>query len=291
MIIPKVTIIIRMLKHLFILSLICLSTVYAEDLDTLLLTAAEKGDAVAIKNLIEKGAKIEARDKEGRTPIMLAAKGGFADAVITLVTNGAEVDAMSSTKRTAIYCAAFGGKTKIVEYLISKGAQVDISGVHDSGGHGRTPLTAALLQDQRPIAKEILKDYLATAEALIKGGAHLEYPNGDGETALMFVAGRGKLELVKFLLAKGADVNAKGKRAQTALFYAAWGGHLETVKLLLTAGADPHVGMRNWEYKHFNVPPILKANDIAKEKGHKEIEALILEAQKKSKPSQGTTFP
>lgn len=53
----------------------------------------------------------------------------------------------------------------------------------------------------------------------------------------------GAVELVKELIAQGADVNAKhedkeGYSNRTPLMYAAMGGHLEIVKLLLAAGAD-----------------------------------------------------
>jgi ankyrin repeat protein len=52
----------------------------------------------------------------------------------------------------------------------------------------------------------------------------------------------GDLDLVRWLLTHGADVNARasGQSNQTALHNAAWNGDLEMTRLLVEAGADPH---------------------------------------------------
>src|SRR5262249_37600159 len=48
----------------------------------------------------------------------------------------------------------------------------------------------------------------------------------------------GYTEVVKKMLAKGADVNMKAKDGNTPLLYAALNGQTEVVKVLLEAGAD-----------------------------------------------------
>jgi Ankyrin repeats (3 copies) len=63
----------------------------------------------------------------------------------------------------------------------------------------------------------------------------------NGWTQLMSAAHMGRTDLVKELLDKGFDVNAKDKIGWTALIYAAQGKpreHADTVKLLLDRGAD-----------------------------------------------------
>ena len=59
-----------------------------------------------------------------------------------------------------------------------------------------------------------------------------------GETALHSAAGRGHLEIVKLLIAKGADVNARRENGETVLHSASVEGHLEIVKLLTDNGAE-----------------------------------------------------
>jgi hypothetical protein len=60
-----------------------------------------------------------------------------------------------------------------------------------------------------------------------------------GDTALGSAAGRGETGVVRFLLAKGADVNHRNQSGWTPLMGAASSGHAETVALLLKHGADP----------------------------------------------------
>lgn len=58
--------------------------------------------------------------------------------------------------------------------------------------------------------------------------------NDWGMTALMLAD---NIEVVKLLLAKGADVNAKNKSGRAALMYASEKGYTEIVKILKAAGA------------------------------------------------------
>lgn len=80
-------------------------------------------------------------------------------------------------------------------------------------------------------------------------------------------AENGHIEIVKLLLANGADITVQDAKGWTPLNSAAWGGHLEVVKLLLENGAD------------FTVP----SNDywtplvVAAYHGHLSVVQLLLE--------------
>jgi ankyrin repeat protein len=58
-----------------------------------------------------------------------------------------------------------------------------------------------------------------------------------GNTALTWAVGQVQKEMVKLLLAEGADVEATDKTSWPALTHAAWHGQNETVELLLEKGA------------------------------------------------------
>ena len=58
-------------------------------------------------------------------------------------------------------------------------------------------------------------------------------------TALVYASGNGHLDIVKYLVSKGADINIIGdKYGITPLSNAAKNGHLEVVKYLLENKAD-----------------------------------------------------
>jgi hypothetical protein len=48
----------------------------------------------------------------------------------------------------------------------------------------------------------------------------------------------GQIDAAKFLLVRGADINARPYKGRTALIYAAWSGHLGMVRWLVEDGAD-----------------------------------------------------
>ena len=60
-------------------------------------------------------------------------------------------------------------------------------------------------------------------------------------TLLMLAAEAGKEQVVKLLIARGANVNARNSAGATALMVSAWAGHAGIVRQLLEAGADVHM--------------------------------------------------
>ena len=81
--------------------------------------------------------------------------------------------------------------------------------------------------------------------------------NPEGETALMAVARTGKVEAATLLLDAGADVNAiELWGQQSALMWAAAQNHPAMIKLLIARGADIDArgAVRNWERKVIREP-------------------------------------
>ena len=77
-------------------------------------------------------------------------------------------------------------------------------------------------------------------ELLIAKGADLNAKGGiiDGTTPLHESASNGHWEVAEVLIAKGADVNAKQENGRTPLHTASHNGHKEVVELLISKGAD-----------------------------------------------------
>jgi ankyrin repeat protein len=80
----------------------------------------------------------------------------------------------------------------------------------------------------------------AIVELLIEKGVDPNITNNHSMTPLHYAAASGNIEMVTFLLAKGAHVNAKGTRAHdwTPLHSAALKGHFSVVELLLKHDAE-----------------------------------------------------
>src|SRR5690348_11029012 len=82
-------------------ALLLLSMAAAADLSSGLLSAAASGKTDQVSTLLAKGANVEAKDKNGRTPLMLAAQHGHADTVRLLLSKGAKADARDRSGWTA----------------------------------------------------------------------------------------------------------------------------------------------------------------------------------------------
>ena len=95
------------------------------------------------------------------------------------------------------------------------------------------------------LASMASRDNLEIIKYLVKKGANVNAKDDDGSTALIEACGFGDLEIIKYLVKKGANVNAKDDDNFTVLMMAAKGlscgpldDNLETVKFLVKKGAN-----------------------------------------------------
>jgi hypothetical protein len=128
------------------------------NLAMLLRNAAKKGEAEKVRDLLEAGADVNAKDKNGFTALMSAATLGHADVVDTLIEAGADVNAKSDQHATALMNAVVGGDTETVKALIQAGADVNVV-----SAFGDTALTMAAGTRDGAEVVEILIDAGADA--------------------------------------------------------------------------------------------------------------------------------
>jgi ankyrin repeat protein len=105
---------------------------------------------------------------------------------------------------------------------------------------------------------------LDNVKLLVEKGAQLELRDSDadyGRTALHHAASSRKLDVVEFLLSKGADINAKDNKGNTALHLALASGGKDVALFLVSKGAS--ISVKNNEGK----APV--------DDSHKDIVALI----------------
>ena len=113
-----------------------------------------KSERVAcFKLLREAGARLEATDRYGCSPLHHAAAGGDAKIVSILVEAGANVNALSSIGTTALHSAAMGsGCADCVKILLAAGAAAD-----EINNDGWTPLELARLRGERRLLPLFLR--------------------------------------------------------------------------------------------------------------------------------------
>lgn len=111
-----------------------------------------------------------------------------------------------------------------------------VLGVGAGVGGCRTP--PVVTTDAGPAARAAAEGDLARLEELVAVSGDVEDPSPTGYTPLMAAARNGHTEVVRWLLARGADPNAVNYGGVDVYWQATEGGHRDVQELLLAAGAD-----------------------------------------------------
>jgi hypothetical protein len=98
---------------------------YAGNLNSDLLTAAKQGDTNQVKDLLDRGADVNAKHKGGQTALMYAVIKGHTDTIKILLDKGADVNAKDMYGDTALMEATFKGHTDTIKILLDRGADVN----------------------------------------------------------------------------------------------------------------------------------------------------------------------
>jgi uncharacterized protein len=284
--------------------------------ETALMTTARTGKVQAAKVLLDHGAKVDAREGwHGETALMWAVAQGQAEMAKVLIAAGADVGARSNLNKwerqntmeprekwlplgnfTPLLFAAREGQLEAVKVLAEAGA--DLNAVD---ADGISPMLIA-----------IINGHYDVAAFLVNRGADPNLADKTGRTALFSavdfntvpVSNRpapktignqvSSLELIKLLIAKGADVNAQLKTQQpyrakldrgtdtmfttgtTPLVRAAKAADLDAMKVLLSAKADPKLATKN------GITPLMAAAGVGTKEedttGRFKTEAQSIEA-------------
>jgi ankyrin repeat protein len=207
--------------------------------------------------------------------LLKAARATTPDKLKKLLDAGANVGVRDKQGMTALHAAAGDARLKSVELLLERGADPNAEDEQED-----TPLHHAL-SARANINDRELEDRAAIAQALIEAGGEIEAPGSAGRTALWGACNlaRGKAtKLVAFVMARKPDlsatdeedysilhiatiynhesvaraaiaakagVNAKDNQGGTPLLHAAFHGRSELVKILLAAKADPNIASKD----------------------------------------------
>jgi hypothetical protein len=99
----------------------------AADLDQQLIEAAARGDMALVKTLLEKGAHVNGKDRQGETALVSAATEGHLELVRLLLEKGAELNAKDKEGSTALIRAMDRRHGEVAKLLLAKGADFNLS--------------------------------------------------------------------------------------------------------------------------------------------------------------------
>jgi ankyrin repeat protein len=220
--------------------------------------------------LIQRGANVNAASKMGNTPLITAAfANGASEVVKALIKAGANVNAANGASGNAVTAAAEAGDLKTLRMVLDHGGNPDSTTHIVESGAGASALMIASQMGHIDCVKLLLErgaklnlrtehgnalnfaafsDRHEVARFLLDRGIEIDAPGqrivsfrrGDkGFTPLIYacLSERNDPTLVKWLIDRGADVNAKSSSGETALSVALQRGKTKIVSTLLAAGA------------------------------------------------------
>ncbi len=237
--------------------------------------AATRGDADAVRRLIELGLPVDAVDAQGCTALLRAAGSGHAAVVDLCLARGADPQHAASSGATPLSAAVSMRQTDIVVALLDAGAQIEhrlpggVTVLMLSAALGLPDITARLLaagadvhagdaQDLAPLHCAALYGFtardrsrlLALLDTLLLAGADPEkVAAGKVSPLLLLLGARAEpgtrcdeqvvLAGVERLLDEGVSLDVQDPRGFGPLHLAALHGLPALVQRLLRAGADP----------------------------------------------------
>jgi uncharacterized protein len=199
------------------------------------LWSAHWNDLEMVDLLLKAGAKVDAADDYGVTPLSRAAENASIAMVERLLKAGANPNLAENSGMTPLMTATHTGNIAVVKALIGHGANVNAATVETKN----TALMWAVA-DQFP---EIVK-------ILIDAHADVHASTAKGYTPLIYAARNGDIEMAKLLIAAGVQVNETGADGTHPLVYAIADGQADFAIFLLDHGADGKASMEGVSALH-----------------------------------------
>lgn len=191
-----------------------------------LVAAAGRGDAAAVRALLERGADVNETDASGRTAVTAAVYADSADSVRLLVAAGADVDRQDDTRANAFLALGETGNVAVLTELLA--AKPDVTRTNRFGGTALIPAAD--------------RGHVEMVRALVeRTDVDLDHVNDLGWTALLEAVilgdgGERHQRIVRILLEAGADPAVADRNGVTPLEHARQLGLDEIAMILERSG-------------------------------------------------------
>jgi ankyrin repeat protein len=212
-----------------------------------LFAAIASGDRTAVERLLERDRSlVDAHDENGLSPILMALYRGKLDVAAAILRREPNL---------SLFEAAAAGDLARVRAIVG-GDRVRASAVAPDGF---SPLGLAAFFKRRDVVRYLLEVGADPRPASRQGGFTPLH------SAVATDAGAVDVEIVRMLLDKAADPNARSHSGSTPLHTVAFTGDRASLDLLLKHGADPAITNNDGK----------TPADVARERGNSEISRLL----------------
>lgn len=186
--------------------------------------AIRKESKDSVKQLLQYGAHVNARNDEADTPLLMAVKSGF-DVVDLLLIHGASPGFADQIGETPLHQAALHNDFPATQSLLAAGADAKALSMQ-----GWTPLHVASMNGS-----------LSVMALLLHAGVNVDQENERSQTAMTCAILKHHSKVVEYLLDHGADVNRVDRMGNTYLHLALMEEHDDIAAQLLKAGAATEI--------------------------------------------------
>jgi ankyrin repeat protein len=191
-----------------------------------------------VKYLVEKKhADVTYENNNGITSLILACRKGDSKIIKCLVENCPDqkrvkyVNHKDNHNETSLISSILNGNLEIVKYLVENGANVIDKDEKETNLMWACSIKTNSFEIVKYLMEKISEEL--DHEELVK---YVNSENSLRDTSLMWACSNGNLEVIKYLVEKGANVNHENNYGETSLTRASV-GNLEVVKYLVENGA------------------------------------------------------
>ncbi len=195
---------------------------YSEDS---LLKAATEGDSKTVSALLHAGLSVNTIDEERNTLLHLAAKSGDVDTVKNILSFSPDIHANNNSGETSLMLAINSQRGEIVSALLEVGSEINVR-----DAQGWTPLIHAINSNDISIVR-----------MLVKHNADINLADTEGRTPLHHAVEMQDSNLVYEFIDKEVDVNALDATGWTPLMVAAHSKQPQLIRMLLANGAEQSI--------------------------------------------------
>ena len=229
--------------------------------------ASERGDVAKVRQLLSADPTlVNTKGAYDKTPLHWAAEKNHRELAELLVASGADIGAEVTWGMTPLQWAANMGSRDVAEVLLAHGARPQLN-MWCAAALGMLDVVISFWDSPTSLKPNSGQ----TRSRNLEDGKWVKAPPPEDYGALVsdafYIASRnGHIDVAKFLLEKGADINCRGFFGAPGLHWAAINGHKPMVEFLIERGANLHL-----RDQQFNSTPL----GWALEGKHTAIAALL----------------